>query len=108
MPTVEQVIQAIKGNEHYVERIFLRGGCYQFHLFLRTIFPSALPLINSANDHVISVINGIGYDITGAVEIDDYRAMTASDLAIAKEWTFSKTQALSLGECQFCGEPILI
>ncbi|MDC8832915.1 hypothetical protein [Alteromonas gilva] len=108
MPTVEQVIKALKGNEPYVESIFLRGGCYQFHLFLRTIFPAALPLISSADDHVISLIDGIGYDVTGVVETDDYREMTASDVAIASDWSFSKTQALSLGECRFCEEPILI
>ncbi len=108
MLSVEKIITALKGSEPYIEVIFLQGGCYQFHVFLREIFPGAVPLINSSKDHVISLINGIGYDISGVVDISGYQHMTASDEAAAKEWSFSKEQALSIGECRFCEEPILV
>ena len=86
----------------------MSGGCYQFYLFLKVIFPQALPFINKNKDHIISKINREFFDISGIVNQSGFEALTYKDLDLVKTWSFSKYSALSLGECAFCEEPILI
>ena len=52
------VINALKRSDSYIESIYMNGGCYQFYLFLKVIFPQAVPFINKAKDHVVSEIDG--------------------------------------------------
>lgn len=46
---------------------YTNGGCYDFFLFLKTIFPEAEAW--SDCDHVITKIGEEFYDITGKVEV---------------------------------------
>lgn len=103
-----ELITALRNTDGYIETIFLKGGCYQLHLFLIVIFPYAVPLINAERDHVISKIGQTCYDITGEVSGTGYSYLDQADLELVKTWSFSKKALLSLGECQFCEEPILI
>lgn len=105
--SVEVIINVIRNSDKYIETIYMKGGCYQFFKILKALYPEALPLIDIEKDHIVTRINGINYDITGIVS-GNYIEMTLDDVETAKGWSFSRTMALSVGECEFCEEPILV
>ena len=102
------LINALKETDKYIEVIFLNGGCYRFHLFLKKIFPEAMPYINKDKNHVITEYKGVFYDVTGEVSGNGYTKMTKKDVEMASFWSFSKMMCLSVNNCPNCGEPILI
>lgn len=104
---IESVIETLRESDCYIKTIFTQGGCYQFHLFLKSIVPTAEPMISEDKEHVVSLINGEYYDITGKV-CEFYDPMTKDEIKEAKTWSFSRSQFLSLGECSNCEEPLLI
>lgn len=105
---IELLINSLNETDHYIEEIFMAGGCYKFHKFLSALYQDCVPLINIEKDHVISMIHGSYYDITGKTSSIGYRAMSDDDLTLAETWSFSKTRVLSIGECVNCDEPILL
>jgi hypothetical protein len=107
---IEKVIEALRDGDRCIESIFTMGGCYKFYLFLKSIYPDATPYISIDKGHVVTAVHDELYDINGMVsadEYDNYSLMTDDDIAEAKNWSFSRTHALSLGECKYCEEPIL-
>ena len=106
---IESIIESLRGSDRYIETIFTQGGCYQFHLFLKSIYSSAMPFLTEDKEHVVTLVNGNFYDITGNVDHEqNYTAMNKDDIETAKEWSFSKTAMLQLGECAICEEPRLV
>ena len=108
---IEKIIEALRGGDRYIESIFTQGGCYKFHLFLKSIYHDADPYISIDRQHVVTAVHDEFYDINGMVsadEYDNYYPMTDNDISEAKEWSFSRSHILSLGECEHCEEPILI
>lgn len=59
------IIASIKNSFIGAEIVYTMGSCYQFHLILKSIFPSAQPYTN--HDHIISKIGRRYYDINGSV-----------------------------------------
>jgi hypothetical protein len=102
-----KLISNLRDADHYMQVIFTQGACYKFHLFLKSLFPAATALINSDKDHIVTLIDGSMYDITGEVK-GDYRPLSDNDLALVENWTFAGNKLISLGECSHCEEPILI
>jgi hypothetical protein len=102
-----ELIDALRRTDRYIETIFTQGGCYQFHIFLKRIWPEAVPFQTDEMDHVVSLIGGKFYDITGEVE-GDFHAVTEADMALMEHWSFSRSRVLSLGECPNCEEPLLV
>ena len=105
---IELIIKALHDSDGYIKSIFLQGGCYQFYVLMKSIYPTARPLINSKKDHVIASIEGEFFDITGKVSGEGFYELTNDDYLLVKNWSFSRSSALSLGECPHCEEPILI
>ncbi len=105
--SVADLISSLRNTDPYIRTIYSEGGCYKFHLFLKSVYPNAKPLINKDNNHVVSFINGVKWDIDGLVSWDEiYRPV--DDLRLVESWGFANRMLLSLGECEFCEEPILI
>lgn len=104
---IENVIKTLRESDPYIETIFTQGGCYAFHLFLKSLYPHAKPMLSEDKEHVVSLIHGDYYDITGRVN-EFYDPMTQEEIQVAETWSFSRTQFLSLGECPNCEEPLLI
>jgi len=105
------IIRALKETEPFIEMIFMQGGCYKFHEFLRTLYPYDAELyINKDKNHVITRIKGKYYDISGLVNNNDrqYRKADDYDIAKVREWSFSKNYMLKVGECPACEEPICV
>ena len=106
---IENVIKTLRGSDRYIETIFTQGGCYQFHLFLKSLYPYAIPYLTEDNEHVATLIHDDFYDITGNVSNEQgYTRMRENEKREAMTWSFSRTQMLSVGECAQCEEPILI
>jgi len=105
---VLKVIDALRQTDYYIDVIFMQGACYKFHLFLKALFPDAKPLINNDKDHVVSLVDGKLYDITGEVDGAGYRELSGEDLKLVRTWTFAGNKLISLGECQNCEEPIYV
>lgn len=101
------LIEALRKTDKYIEVIYMQGGCYKFHIFLREIWPCATPVINKDKDHVGSLIDGIVYDINGIAEWE-YTNMDADDIEMAERWSFAKSKMISLGECPVCDEPLVV
>lgn len=115
---IEKLITSLRETDEYIKTIFSEGGCYQFHLFLKSICPTARPMLNRTKDHVITELGGVYFDINGGAEATEvygevnvgngrYRHLTKEDFELVESWSFSKTRMLSLGECKNCEEPII-
>ena len=105
MTRILNLIQAIRESDPYQKVIFTNGGCYRFHLILKSLCPGAIPLMNKEKSHVVTLCDGYIFDINGLVEGRFY-PMSESDIKLAESWSFEKTRMLKLGECEHCGEPI--
>jgi hypothetical protein len=102
-----EIINALRKTEKAIEVIYMNGGCYRFHLFLKDLSPQARPLISNNKDHVITEIDGRHFDVAGEVEPINYRPLEGDEIEMAQDWSFSKSRMLSIGRCEFCCEPIL-
>ena len=102
-----KLIKALRKTDLYIECIFTGGACYQFHLFLKTVFSNAEPYINLKRDHVVTKIDGKLYDIKGIVKEKDFTPLNETDLKLVKKWSFRKNNMLQITECPFCEEPII-
>lgn len=61
--------------------VYTSGSCYKLYEVLKEIFPEAKPLINKEGQHIISLIEGVCYDINGVVEdTSDFREMTEEQI----------------------------
>ena len=106
--TPAKLITALRKTDPYIKDIFMSGGCYKFHLFLKAIFPVSMPYINRSKDHIITRIGGRFYDITGEYkQYSNYIPMTKEDVKMAKKWSFYKQCMLQITECPICEEPII-
>jgi len=105
---IEKLINSLRKTDIYIETIFMRGGCYKFHLFLKSLFPDAEPMINREGDHVVTYFNGECYDITGKVGMGGNYYLVGCDVDLVKSWSFSRSSLLQIGECKVCDEPIVI
>jgi len=72
---IAESIKLLKDCSRYIEPIMTEGSCYKFHLFLKSLYPNAIPVLDS--DHVVSSIDGVLYDINGIVEPGAYLPMGA-------------------------------
>ena len=100
-------IDILRNSDKYIKTIYTQGGCYQLYIVLSELYPEAEPFISSSLDHIITKIDNKYYDINGIYEepIKDIPLTMVDEI---KGWRFSKTMMLSIGECSFCEEPILI
>jgi hypothetical protein len=103
-----EIINSLRESDKYIEMIYLQGGCYKFHLFLKKLFTGAIPYTNTKRDHVISRIGGRFYDITGEVDNHSFHICNEQEIKMCEEWSFSKNMALRVNECPACGEPICV
>ena len=101
------LITALRDSDPYIKTIYTEGSCYKFHIFLKQIWPTAVPVFNQTADHVASLIDGLVYDIDGCNN-GDYRAMSVKELAIVEKWSFAGNSFLQVGECPACEEPIIV
>lgn len=116
-----EFIDLLRNSDVYIKSIYSMGGCYQFHLILKRLFPEADPhLIGQYNratgkvcwGHVVTEINGVYYDINGIFEMnktrfDHIKPLENNELEMVEKWSFSRNYFLSK-ECPVCEEPILI
>lgn len=105
---INDFITALRETDGYIKSIFMEGSCYRFHLLLKKMYPESKPCINLKEDHVVTLYKGVMYDINGVVEEGVWRALTKDDLKKVEQWSFQKNMFLSVGECEFCEEPILV
>ena len=101
-------INKIRNTDRYIEAIYTEGGCYQFHLLLKYLFPECVPMINSEANHVVTLYMGKYYDITGEIDDEDFHPMSEGEVDVAEGWSFCRTMAIQINECPACGEPIII
>lgn len=100
-------IENLRRADYYIKHIFMNGSCYKFHLFLKKLYPVAVPYINKDKDHVITKIDGLFYDILGLVsDFETYEPLKKSELKLVAGWNFGKNNLLKLTECPACDEPI--
>lgn len=108
---IESLINNLRDTDQYIEAIFMQGGCYRFHLFLKSIYPSAKPYLHLDGDHIVSKINNKYFDIRGKLKPGLsflYEPLQEEDIEMVKKWSFSKHNALQVNECPVCEEPILV
>lgn len=95
------IIEAIRNSIEGLDYAYQNGGCYQFHLILKSIFPNAVPWhtgFPEIIEHVLTEIDGRFYDITGHVSVShiklfgftDEKHERASDFAPWKDWQSRK------------------
>ena len=101
------LINSIRETDRYIGDIFLNGGCYQFHLFLKKIAPKCEARINKERNHIVTYFKGKHFDIKGIVE-GQFEPLNSCEIEMASKWSFAKNRALKIGECPFCEEPIVV
>jgi hypothetical protein len=65
------LIEAIRNSFPDARKVYTEGGCFELFKILRTVFPDAEPYYDEIEGHVITLINGKFYDITGQVRRPD-------------------------------------
>lgn len=83
------IIEALNKTDPFLEIVFTRGACYDFHLFLKRFFDDAIPLLSKSKCHIISDIGGKYYDITGVVDNEGYERLDDHDVFTVQLWSFS-------------------
>lgn len=114
MLTPEAVITSLRQADEYIRPIFMNGGCWRFHKFLKTIFPEAEPYKVAVSapgyyDHIITKIGDALYDITGTVSEKDFASFAPvqeADVQQFEKWSFAHNNLL-FKRCPACGEEIL-
>ena len=102
-------INNLRVTDRYIKYIYLNGGCYQFHLLLKKIYPSAVAYISDHKNHIVTKYRGKFYDIMGIVDnVDGYTKLTEEEKRIVENWSFHKYNLLKLTECPSCDEPITL
>ena len=61
----EKVITAIRESHPDIEELYMNGQCYNFHLILRSICPTAEAWYDWIEGHIYTKIENIWYDIRG-------------------------------------------
>lgn len=102
-------IKSLRKTDIYIEHIFLFGGCYRFHLFLKDVYPECEPFINYEMNHIVSFYKGKYYDIRGIVKGDAFFPLSdlhPEQIEEIKKWSFHKHQLIKITECPYCEEPL--
>lgn len=104
------IINAIRDSDSYIKYIYTMGGCYSFYKILKALDDTAIPYIEKEKEnHIVTKIGERMYDIYGLVDnVDRYKPLPESLIKSVEEWSFSRSQMLSVKECPFCKEPIPI
>ncbi len=109
MTPVLKLIEALRESDEYIKYIYMEGGCYNFYLFLKKIFPGTIPYISKEKTHIITRIGRTFYDINGQhKKHSSYTKMNKNDVLLAEKWSFAKNNLLKIAECPFCEEPLCI
>ena len=106
-----KIIKSLRESDMYIKDIFTKGGCYRFHLFLKVLYPKAIPYINQERNHVVTRVFGKYFDITGEVSSkypNNFRPINKTDLREVKRWSFHKHSLLQITECPACAEPLCV
>lgn len=103
-----KLINALRKSDEYITIIFTEGSCYQFHLFLKKIYPGGEPYISLLRNHIVTKIEGKFYDINGIVieRENMYSPLREHDLPMVRKWSFKKNHLLKITDCPNCDEPI--
>jgi hypothetical protein len=64
-PDVVKMIDAIRNSHPDMENLYRFGQCYNFHLILRSVFPTAEAYYSPIEGHVYTKLFGYYYDIRG-------------------------------------------
>ncbi len=102
-----EFIEMLRDSDQYISTIYTNGACYQFFLILKKMYPSSIPMIDEIKDHIVTMIDGIYYDING-VNDGEYYSLTDDDFNLVEKWSFSKKNMLKISECPVCEEPIVV
>lgn len=103
---IEKFIDTIRETDFYIEIIYMRGGCYQFHLLLKSLFDCEA-YITPNKCHVVSKYNNKYYDIMGEYTKDIPTKMTEEEVIMAEKWSFYRNNKLKITECPYCESPII-
>ena len=111
MIPIDEFLDALRNSDEYIEYIYTRGSCYKFHLFLKKLWPEAIPYIHENKDHIVSRIGEYFYDITGRIETKFevlYDELTEEDILNERveKWSFYRNQLLKFSDCPNCDEPL--
>lgn len=88
---VLKLIDAICNSFDDAVKVYTNGGCFQFYLILRSVFPDAKPYYDS--NHIITRIGDRYYDITGRIlNVDNFYPLTIERriLVGAFRWRFKE------------------
>lgn len=106
-PKPIELINALRESDEYIKYIYTQGSCYRFHIFLKSIWPEAIPYINKTKDHIATRIGNSLYDINGETDGEEWEPLDNNlQIARCKEWSFYRQMMLKINECPFCEEEI--
>jgi len=104
---IETFITALRESDSYMETIFMHGSCYKFAKMLEKLFPSG-EIWMELHDHAVYHYNGHFWDITGKVTGLKLHKPNKEEIEMMEKWGFAENNYLSLGDCDGCGEPLIL
>lgn len=105
---IKLFIDELRNTDGYIEHIYMKGGCYKFHLLLKKMYKSCTPYISKEKNHIVSRYKGRYYDISGEVSPVGFTRLTEDELPTVERWSFRRNQLLVLTECPNCDEPFVM
>lgn len=62
------LIEAIRNSHPDMQKLYMEGQCYNFHLIIKSLFPEAECYYNQIEGHILTRLGGEYYDIRGMME----------------------------------------
>ena len=96
--SVENLISVIRNSHPDMVILYTQGQCYNFHLILKQVFPSAVPFHSVNEGHIYTKLFDRFYDIRGRIAYPprDLKEMSKDEQDDAATWGDNETRRLSL------------
>ena len=106
---INHFISSLRNSDEFISTIFSQGSCYKFAILLKRMYGGEI-VINNEKDHAALLIDGEYYDIGNGIDgiLDRYTIPTKDEIEMMRSWSFAKNYLLSVGECEFCEEQIIV
>jgi len=106
MNKVELFIETIRESFVGSITVFTKGSCYKFYEILKEVYPQATAWYSENDDHVVTCVDGVLYDIHGFVIANDtYKELLEYEMDIIVAVCRAKFNGnIDYVECPNCDE----
>lgn len=87
----------------------MNGSCYKFAKLLEKMYPNG-QIVLELHDHALYLYKDKLWDINGEHNPSDidWHVPSEDEIEMAEDWDFFENNLLTVGDCDNCGEPVIV